>query len=250
VSLSAADVRRRIDEWIWVPDDARTVEADEFLLIAYPDWFSDPTIALRWRSPDASTVDDVLEAARSLGRSSPVTFFNLDETTAELEGALVARGAELNMTLAVLALDLASLPAIPVPADVDVRPPSEIDDVLAQARLDHEVFGGQERSEASVRAEYDAKGPDPRAVLAWRAGEPVGFAGSSIAEDTLRLYGGGVAEAARGTGVYRALLAHRLAVGAAAGARVAVVKGRLDTSAPTLLRSGFERFGEVRAYRL
>jgi len=36
--------------WIWYPPEARTVDTDEFLLIAYPTHFSDPTVALRWRS--------------------------------------------------------------------------------------------------------------------------------------------------------------------------------------------------------
>jgi hypothetical protein len=31
---------------------------------------------------------------------------------------------------------------------------------------------------------------------------------------------------------------------------MALVKGRVDTSAPVLLRAGFRQYGEVRAYRL
>ena len=31
---------------------------------------------------------------------------------------------------------------------------------------------------------------------------------------------------------------------------MALVKGRVETSAPVLLRNGFEQYGEVRAYRL
>ena len=55
---------------------------------------------------------------------------------------------------------------------------------------------------------------------------------------------------ARHTGAYRALLNHRLRAGVEAGCTMALVKGRVDTSAPVLLRAGFRPYGEVRAYRL
>ena len=79
---------------------------------------------------------------------------------------------------------------------------------------------------------------------------PVGTAGHVVAGDTVRLWGGAVAPEARHTGVYRALLDVRLRAGVEAGCRMALVKGRVDTSAPVLLRSGFRQYGEVRAYRL
>ena len=60
MSLDPDDVRRRVAQWLWVPDEARTVDTDDFLLIAYPDWFSDPTIATRWAGdrPAGEVVDD------------------------------------------------------------------------------------------------------------------------------------------------------------------------------------------------
>jgi hypothetical protein len=252
VSLDPDDVRRRVSEWIWVPDEARTVDTDDFLLIAYPDWFSDPTIATRWGGdrPAAEVVDEVLAAARGLGRDA-VSFYEIGEATPALEQELQARGAELTETLAVLALDLTGdLPELDPPADLEVRPIRTAADLVALERLDAEVFGSRPRADEDVVAEFEAKGPDPSYVLALRDGELVGFAGSSVAGDSLRLWGGAVAERARRTGVYRALLDRRLRDGVAAGTSVALVKGRLQTSAPTLLRAGFESFGEVRAYRL
>ena len=252
--LDPDHVRARIAEWIWVPYEARTVETDEFLLIAYPAWFSDPTVATRWRSerPADDLIDDVLDAARGLGRES-VNFFELSDTTRppDLERRLRERGGELTETLAILARDLTGgLPELDPPADVEVRPIEDLADVLALERLDHEVFGSELRPGSEVAEELAAKGPDPSQVLAFRDGVLLGYAGSTVAGDSLRLWGGGVAEAARHTGVYRALLDHRLRAGAAAGCTVALVKGRLETSAPVLLRAGFERFDEVRAYRL
>jgi hypothetical protein len=254
VTLDPDDVRARIAEWIWVPDQARTVDTDEFLLIAYPAWFSDPTVATRWRSerPADELIDDVLDAAHGLGRES-VTFFELSDTTRppDLERRLRERGAQQTETLTVLARDLtAGWPDLAVPADLELRPIAGLADVLARERLDHEVFGGDLRPEEDVARELAEQGPDPSQVLAWRGEELVGFAGHTVSGDSLRLWGGAVSEAARHTGVYRALLDHRLRAGLEDGCRVALVKGRVETSAPVLLRAGFEPFGEVRAYRL
>ncbi len=254
MTLDPDDVHARIAEWIWFPDDARTVDTDEFLLIAYPAHYSDPTVATRWNSerPADELIDDVLDAAQDLGRDA-VTFFDLGEGTRppDLEQRLRVRGAPQTETLAVLALDLAAgLPDLDVPGDVELRPVGDLADVIGLARLDHEVFGSELRPEEQVAADFAEQGPDPSVVLAWRDGVLVGFAGQTVADDSLRLWGGAVAEAARHTGVYRALVDHRLRAGLADGCRVALVKGRVETSAPVLLRSGFESFGELRAYRL
>jgi hypothetical protein len=254
VSLDPEDVRARLSEWIWVPIEARTVDTDEFLLVAYPAHFSDPTVATRWQSdrPADALIDDVLEAAHGLGRDA-VTFFELGDATRppDLEQRLRERGAEQTETLAMLALDLATGPPdLDVPDDVELRPIVDVADLIALERLDHEVFGGQLRPEDEVAAEFADKGPDPSQVLAWRGDALVGFAGHTVVGDSLRLWGGAVAAAARHTGVYRALLDHRLRAGLGEGCRVALVKGRVETSAPVLLRAGFASYGEVRAYRL
>ena len=51
-------------------------------------------------------------------------------------------------------------------------------------------------------------------------------------------------------GAYRAVLAERLRLAAEAGASLALVKGRVATSAPILARAGFRRCGGERRYRL
>ena len=71
-----------------------------------------------------------------------------------------------------------------------------------------------------------------------------------VAGETIRLWGGAVVPSARHTGAYRALLDHRLRAGDEAGCTLALVKGRVETSAPVLLKAGFRAYGEVRAYRL
>ena len=81
-------------------------------------------------------------------------------------------------------------------------------------------------------------------------GEPVGGAGLSLVEGVARLWGAGVLAVHRHRGVYRALLEARLRWGADRGARMALVKGRVESSAPVLTRAGFTTYGEERSYRV
>jgi hypothetical protein len=253
VTLSAEDVLEQAAAWIWVPDYARTVAADGYLVIAYPDHFSEPTVVTAIDSTRAAddVIDAVMRDASSLDRTS-VTFFDISDATRppELEARLRELGAPLTERLAVLALDLTpGLPDLDVPGDVEVRPATTLDDLRAIDRIDTTVFGGTGQSDEALAESLAGGGAEGRAV-AWRDGVPVGAAGHVVVDGTLRLWGGAVVPEARRTGAYRALLAHRLRAGAEAGATMALVKGRVDTSAPVLLRAGFRQYGEVRAYRL
>jgi GNAT superfamily N-acetyltransferase len=71
-----------------------------------------------------------------------------------------------------------------------------------------------------------------------------------MAHGVARLWGGAVLEAARGQGVYRALLAARLKYGVAHGATMGLVKGRVDTSGPILREAGFAAYGQEISYRV
>jgi GNAT superfamily N-acetyltransferase len=130
-----------------------------------------------------------------------------------------------------------------------VRRITDIEDLRAADLIDVEVFGGSHADDESL-ALSAARLDDESRYLVLRDGTPVGSAGLTVVGDAVRLWGGAVVPAARRTGAYRALLAERLRAAADAGARMALVKGRVDTSAPVLLRAGFQRYGEVRAYRL
>ena len=77
-------------------------------------------------------------------------------------------------------------------------------------------------------------------------GEPVGTGGITIADGVGRLWSGSVLEQHRGRGVYRALLAARLAYAVAHGCTMGLVKGRVETSGPILRRAGFEVYGQER----
>ena len=117
-------------------------------------------------------------------------------------------------------------------------------------RVSVEVFGGSPRSDADLRDGIARRQPTSTLLVAYRDGRPLGTGGASRAGDVLRLWGGAVLEDARGAGAYRALLAARLRQGVDDGCRMALVKGRVETSAPILRRAGFEEYGEERAYRI
>ena len=173
---------------------------------------------------------------------------------ADLEAHLVDRGAELCETLAVLALDLTPAPPdLDVPADVEVREVADLETLRDYDRIDMEVFGG---TPAHRGASWPRRSPrSPRA-----AGDPmlVAYRDGERGRDR-RLHRGRRRAAAVGRrrrprgarpGVYRALLDHRLRAGRALGCRMALVKGRVETSAPILRRAGFAAYGEERAYRV
>ena len=87
-------------------------------------------------------------------------------------------------------------------------------------------------------------------VVAYSGGEPVGSGGIAMADGVARLWGGAVRQEARRQGVYRAILAARLRYGAAHGATMALVKGRIETSAPILRQAGFAAYGQEIMYRV
>jgi hypothetical protein len=258
VTLDRDDVLTRAAEWIWVPPFATELRTPEYRVVAFPDHFAEPTEAMpvsfgSTRQP-AQVVDDVLDAADALGRGS-VTIMGLNERTRPegLEAHLVERGASLRETLAVLAVELSGRTLdLAVPDDVEVREVDDLETMRDYDRIGVDVFGGTLRTEKELldSLESVAQGGRDPMLVAYRDDAAVGTGGYTVAGDVLRLWGGAVVLDARGTGVYRAVLDHRLRSRQALGCRMALVKGRVETSAPVLRRAGFEAYGEERAYRL
>lgn len=110
-----------------------------------------------------------------------------------------------------------------------------------------------EQVPAHERALAKALSATPRLALfyvAYLEGEPAGTAALVLRGDYGYLMGGVVIEAARGRGVYRALVAERLAFLRAEGLEYAVTHAYADTSAPILERLGFETLFRSRCYAL
>jgi GNAT superfamily N-acetyltransferase len=254
VTLDAGDVLARAAKWVWVPPFARELPTPEYRVIAFPEYFADATVAMplvvdSTRTVDA-VLDDVLRMASVLGRDQVVVMGLRDATRPEgLEAHLVDRGGELAETLAILARPLTALADLDVPGDVEIRVVDDLETLRDWDRIGVEVFGGTLRTEAELESSLEEEGRSPM-LVAYRDGVALGTGGYAVAEDVLRLWGGAVLAEARGTGAYRALLDNRLRAGREAGCAMALVKGRVETSAPVLRRAGFTAYGEERAYRL
>ena len=87
-------------------------------------------------------------------------------------------------------------------------------------------------------------------VVAMTDNEPVSTGGCTLSGEVAQLWGAVTLPASRGHGSYRAVLAERLRLARDHGAILAMAKGRILTSAPTLLRVGFTDYGQQRCYWL
>ena len=258
MSLDPDRVAAASAAWVWFPDDATAVSAEDHLLVRWPAYFDAPPTLLR-TDPDAhpdEVLDEVTDRVRAWGAATVECWVKLDAPPG-LEEALAARGAEAGEVVDVFALDLAAgVPDLDPPAEVETR--WQLDEATTRDALGVavEAFGEgsvppdervRELAEEAAAAHREGWGGTSVAYL---DGRPVGSGGLTLAEDVARLWGGGVVPAARGRGVYRALLAARLEHAVRRGATMALVKGRVDTSAPILLRAGFAAYGQERAYLL
>jgi GNAT superfamily N-acetyltransferase len=100
----------------------------------------------------------------------------------------------------------------------------------------------------SVRAELESG--TGFQVIVYVDGQPAATGGCGIVAGVARLWGAGTLEAFRGRGAYRQLLMTRISTALEHGATLALVKGRVETSGPILLRAGFVTYGEERCYCL
>lgn len=256
--LDPAAVVAASNAWLWYPDDATVVDTADYLLVRWPPYFAAHPDLLRI-APDAPLepiLDAAVEQVRSWGEPALVVWAKLDAPEG-LEELLRARGAAVDETLDVFALDLADgVPDLDVPNNVLVRWQDTVEskrdgNVVAMAAFE-EGAEPDEETLARLAAECadDVAAGRGGSMVAYLDGTPVGTGGLSLADGVARLWGGGVAPAARGRGVYRAVLAARLAYAVDHGATMALVKGRIETSGPILRRVGFAAYGQERSYRL
>ncbi|HEX4092497.1 MAG TPA: GNAT family N-acetyltransferase [Trebonia sp.] len=262
MSLSSANVVAASNAWIWVPDNATTEGTEDYLLVRFPDYFDHPLELVRFTPAAASgaaldaVVDTVLDRARRFGPPDLYWWQKLDSPP-EVADLLLARGATLDETLDVLAVDLRpGAPALPPPVkEVTLRWATDVDTHRDGTAVGVAVFGGsmppEERlAEEARRDGATVKAGDGGMVVAYVDGAPVGSGGIAMADGVARLWGGAVLEHARGQGVYRAILEARLAYGATHGATMGLVKGRVETSGPILRQAGFAVHGQEVSYRV
>jgi hypothetical protein len=242
--------------WAWTPDNAKTVETDDYLIVRFPDYFDHPLEVMRFtpRGPPETAVADVLERAREFGQPEVHWMIRLDSPPGVAE-ILTGLGGKVDETLDVLALDLSrGLPELPAPARaVELRWATDIETARDGASIHVAVFGGSMPPDdrlAATAEQNSMPGSDGSTLVAYVDGRPVGAGGVTLAGGVARLWGGGVVESARGQGVYRAVLGARLDFAVARGATMALVKGRVETSGPFLRRAGFEVYGQELIYQV
>ncbi|HYF71644.1 MAG TPA: GNAT family N-acetyltransferase [Nocardioides sp.] len=253
---SPAEVAAASEAWVWIPDVAVTVETDEYLIVRYPDWFEEPLILSRLhpRRPVDVVVDEALERAAELGPRE-ILCWVAPGAAPGVEARLAERGVPAQ-TVDILARDLGAGATGPsTPPGVDLRWVADIATLSDFEEVGAEVFGGSVpprdhlEQEAARAALALATGTAAR-VVGYADERPVGSAGLTLTDGVARLWGGAVREQYRRRGVYRALLEERLAWSIEHGARLALVKGRVETSAPILRRAGFAVYGQERSYRV
>ncbi len=206
----------------------------------------------------AAVVEDVRAVLRAHGRTSAAWCLET-EGQADVLLALRARGLVdydlplLEPTYAAMAL--ATAPAGTSGADVDVRRAQTLEEYLAVGRMASEVFGltGDHRDgmiEAMGRRhpmERDGRS-HMRQYVAFVGGEMVGEAQSSELDAGSNLSGSSVLPAARGRGVYRALVQARWDDAVARG-RPALTVQAGAMSRPILERLGFVTVAEMTVLR-
>lgn len=254
--LDLATVMAANDAWVRAPEGSEVVETAEYRLVRFPEGFANP-LELQWlRStrPVELVLGEVVARAAEFGLPEAYVFTKLGGP-ADFDEALVACGAQLVDTSDVLAIALASDFKAPDFPELEVRWRTTLEIARDANRVGTTVFDGSKArdEELARRAAADREtiaAGTGGSVVAYLGGAPVGVAAVVIADGVARLWGGGVLEARRGRGVYRALVAARMTYGAAHGATMALTQGRTATSSPILQRIGFVSYGRERAYRL
>jgi ribosomal protein S18 acetylase RimI-like enzyme len=114
-----------------------------------------------------------------------------------------------------------------------------LDDAPALAAMGVAMFG-QDPTEAAWLQQLVLADPRLEVSLVIDADEIVGFGTCFHAPARITLLvGAAVLPHARGRGVYRALLRHRIATGRAAGSSCAIIQANDETSAPICRKAGF-----------
>jgi GNAT superfamily N-acetyltransferase len=241
----------------WRPDGALDVQTADYRLIRYPDWALDPTFAaaqvLRSRTgrPAGPGKHEVL------ARLPGVAWWVTDATRpADTEQTLRARGGKQIDAVRILARELGTeLPGLDVPPDVTAELVTSERLFRVSSRIVVRGWGRKVPSEADEERDFrdtirDLADWTGFRVVAFADGEPASSGGCTLDGEVAKLWGAVTLPEFRRRGAYRAVLDERLRLARDHGATLALVKGRVATSRPILVRAGFADYDEERCYWL
>jgi hypothetical protein len=246
----------------WSPDGAIEMRTDDYRLIRYPDWALDPTFpaAQVTRSGTGRAVAEIIDevAARVRRWRLPGVAWWVSSATVppDTEAVLRARGGKRIDAVRILARELDDDPAdLAVPADVSVELVADERAFRAASMITVRGWGRKEPTSAALAREFaqaikDLETWSSFRMLASVGGEPAACGGCTLRDEVAHLWGAVTVREYRRRGAYRAVLAERMRLARAHGATLALVKGRVETSGPILLRAGFAEYDEERCYWL
>lgn len=263
--MSAWTPRRVLDAAAameWQPDGAVEVVTNDYRLIRYPDSVLDPTFPAaqvtrsRTSRSDDEVIDEVIARVREWGLLGVAWWVSAATRPTGTEQTLRARGGKQIDAVQILARELGGgLPELDIPADVTVELVTDERLFRAASLVTVRGWGRKEPAEAELDRKLaevvrDLADRTGFRVLAFVNGEPASSGGCTLNGEVAQFWGAVTLPAFRRRGSYRAVLAERLRLARDHGATLVLVKGRVETSGPILLRAGFTNYGEERCYWL
>ena len=246
----------------WRPDGAIEMLTGDYRLIRYPDWALDPTFPAaqvtrsRAGRPANEVIDDVAGRVRRWGLLGVAWWVSSSTLPPDTEQTLRARGGRQIDAVQILARELGGgLPELDVPDDVSVELVTDERTFRAASMITVRGWGRSEPHDAARAREFTEAIQDLASWSSFRVvasvkGEPASSGGCTLRGEVAQLWGAVTLRKFRQRGSYRAVLAERLRLAREHGTTLALVKGRVETSGPILLRAGFAGYGEERCYWL
>jgi GNAT superfamily N-acetyltransferase len=193
-----------------------------------------------------AAVDWTREETRRRGLASIEWWLGWRATPADVGARLLEAGLVPDDVQPLLTAMAATEPPPAVPG-VDVRPAETVEDHLAAAELDLQVWGQPPPDPERERQLFEAGRGNASVFVAYVDGRPAGVGRAIDGPGFVALMGGTVLPEARGRGLYRALVRARWDHAAARGTPALVVQAG-PMSSPVLAGLGFRAYGEVRVY--
>lgn len=234
----------------WLPDEATAIDRPELMAVHAPRPLRHLNAVYRTRAA-AARLPALIAEIEPLHRHFKSRWTVADTVeVAALEAALGAAGyapVDVHDARVIAVDDYAPRPA----AGVEVRRVDTEEALRDCWRVNELAFGRDgDYTDADAAIELaqcaDESGRVHRFV-AYDGGEPVCSAGINLYPDHGFgfLWGGGTVRAARGRGIYSAVVAARVAAAAARGIDFVGLYARVGSSSPIVSRQGFEAVGRM-----